>query len=123
MSQQLKACPDSPNCVCSEHEDGNHEIAPLAFSGDPDLAWADVMAAVNSLPRTTIVESGAASLQAESRSLLFRFVDDLELRLDADAGVIHVRSASRVGYGDMGVNRRRVEQLRGEFTALQSKSR
>ena len=123
MSQPLKACPDSPNCVCSEHADAMHEIAPLAFSGDSELAWADVITAVKSLPRTTIIESGADYLQAESRSLLFRFVDDLELRLDADAGVIHVRSASRVGYGDMGVNRRRVEQLRGQFTALQSKSR
>lgn len=69
------------------------------------------------MPRTRIRRDEAAYLHAEFRSLIFRFVDDVEFLLDADAGVIHVRSASRLGYSDLGVNRRRVEAIRQAFSA------
>jgi uncharacterized protein (DUF1499 family) len=67
------------------------------------------------LPRTKVVSSGADYLKAEARSAVFRFVDDVEFRLDAETGLIHVRSASRVGYSDLGANRKRVEALRERF--------
>jgi uncharacterized protein (DUF1499 family) len=54
-------------------------------------------------------------LHVEMRSLMFRFVDDVEFSLAASAGLIHVRSASRVGYSDFGVNRKRVERIRAAF--------
>jgi uncharacterized protein (DUF1499 family) len=65
--------------------------------------------------RATIVEEKADYLHAEMRSLIFRFVDDVEFSLDADAGLINVRSASRVGYSDFGVNRRRMQRIRAAF--------
>jgi len=71
---------------------------------------------VESFPRTTIVTVDGDYLHATFASRIFRFVDDVEFLVDRDAGVVHVRSASRVGYGDMGVNRRRVEEIRSLLT-------
>jgi uncharacterized protein (DUF1499 family) len=105
---RLAPCPRSPNCVSSDAADAEHGIAPLA------LAAREAVAA---LPRTRIVSEGGDSLHAECRSALFRFVDDLELQLRPAEGVIAVRSASRIGYSDLGVNRRRVEALRSALRA------
>jgi uncharacterized protein (DUF1499 family) len=73
--------------------------------------------AVSSLPRTTIVDDSGQYLHAECRSAVFRFVDDLELHLRPDEGAIAVRSASRLGYSDFGVNRGRVETLRRKLVS------
>lgn len=108
----LPPCPDSPNCVSSLSEDPRRFVAPLRLEGDPQEGWARLVERVAALPRTRIVRRTDRSLDAECRSALFGFVDDLALRLDAEAGVAHVRSASRTGYWDLGVNRRRVEALR-----------
>ena len=108
----LPACPDSPNCVSSLSEDPQRFVAPLRLEGDPQEGWARLVARVAALPRTRIVRRTDRSLDAECRSALFGFVDDLSLRLDEREGVVHVRSASRTGYWDLGVNRRRVEGLR-----------
>ena len=108
----MAACPSSPNCVSSRAPDDAHRVEPLAMAGDPAAAFERAVEAVRALPRTTVVTEEAGYLHAECRSRLFRFIDDLELELDADAGVIQVRSASRVGHSDLGVNRRRVEALR-----------
>ncbi len=115
MTEKLAPCPASPNCVCSEYSDDSHAVAAFAFDGDAARAWAALRAAVESLPRTKVVSSGADYLKAEARSAVFRFVDDVEFRLDAETGLIHVRSASRVGYSDLGANRKRVEALRERF--------
>ena len=74
-----------------------------------------LVAAVRALPRTRIVEEERDYLRVEVRSAFFRFVDDVELAIDADAGLVHFRSASRVGHSDLGANRRRMETLRGLF--------
>ncbi len=109
---RLAPCPASPNCVSSDARDARHAIAPLALAAPPQEAWRAARDAVAALPRTRIVEETADSLHAECRSALFGFVDDLELELRAAEGAIAVRSASRLGYSDLGVNRRRVESLR-----------
>lgn len=109
---RLPPCPSSPNCVSSDATDARHAVAPFALRVPAPEAWRAARAAVAALPRTTIVAETSDSLHAECRSALFRFVDDLDLQLRADEGIIAVRSASRVGYGDLGVNRRRVETLR-----------
>jgi uncharacterized protein (DUF1499 family) len=111
--QRLAPCPSSPNCVSSDASDPTHAIPPLALEGPPEQAWQSARAAVAELPRTRIVTGTDDSLHAECRSALFGFVDDLELHLRPGEGIIAVRSASRLGYGDLGVNRRRVESLRG----------
>ena len=114
---RLAPCPERPNCVSSEARKPDQRVAPLPLGSDPALGWERLRAAVAGLPRTRIVTGSADYLHAESRSALFGFVDDLELRRDPDAGVAHVRSASRLGYSDLGVNRRRVELLRAAVTA------
>jgi len=112
--QALKVCPDSPNCVSSDapEKDTEHYIKPLVFAGDPQAAWQAVKEALLALPRCEIVVEREGYLHAECRSFLFRFVDDLELQLRVEDGLIAVRSASRVGRSDFGVNRKRVEGLR-----------
>jgi uncharacterized protein (DUF1499 family) len=109
---RLAACPSSPNCVSSRSADARHRVEPLALAGDVDAGWLALQQQVAALPRTRIVEQGPLYLRAECRSALFGFVDDLELLLEREARRVQVRSASRTGYGDMGVNRDRVEALR-----------
>ena len=123
VNGRLQACPDSPNCVNSEATDEEHQIAPLAFQGDPAAAMEQLRKVVAALPRTTIVTAEGDYLRAACTTALMRYVDDVEFRLDAPAQVIQVRSASRVGYSDMGVNRKRVEQIRQRFAAAMSAER
>ena len=111
----LAPCPASPNCVCSQSADQDHFIEPIHFTGDASQAWKRLKSALDLEHRFTVVEDTGNYLHAEARSLLFRFVDDIEFVLNPDAGVIRVRSASRVGYSDFGVNRRRVERIRKAF--------
>ena len=115
VNGQLRPCSTRPNCVCSENKDLPSYVNPLAFSGTADNSWEKA--------KRTVSEMGGKILREDDRYLwvtfstrLFRFVDDLELRLDEERGVIHVRSSSRVGYSDMGANRRRVEDLRLRFS-------
>jgi uncharacterized protein (DUF1499 family) len=112
MSQRLAPCPDSPNCVSSDAADAAHRVAPFALALPVAEAWRLLGEAVRAMPRTTVTETTDAYLHVECRSLVFRFVDDLELELRKGEGVVAVRSASRVGHSDFGVNRRRIENLR-----------
>jgi len=113
----LAPCPESPNCVSSQAAESDHEhyIEPFRFSGDPAEAWQRLKAAVLAEKRVTVMVEQSNYLRAEMRSLLFRFVDDIEFFLASDKNLIHVRSASRVGYSDFGVNRKRVERIRAAF--------
>jgi uncharacterized protein (DUF1499 family) len=115
----LAPCPDSPNCVSSQapEADREHYIAAFSFTGEPAEAWQRLKAAVLTEKRVTIITEQDDYLHAEMRSLMFRFVDDIEFSLAADTGLIHVRSASRVGHSDFGVNRKRVERIRTAFNA------
>lgn len=113
----LPPCPPTPNCVCSEDPDPAHQIPPLAFTGPPEAAMERLRRVVLSFPGTTEVRGDPGHLRVICRTRLLRFVDDVEFRLDAEKSVIHVRSASRVGYSDLGTNRRRVERIRAAFNA------
>ncbi|MBE9112824.1 DUF1499 domain-containing protein [Nodosilinea sp. LEGE 07298] len=116
---KLTPCPDSPNCVISQgNTDAEHAIAPLAFSGDPAEAMAKLATVVKAMPRTTVIESTDNYLYAEFASKLMGFVDDVEFYLDPAESAIQVRSASRMGKSDLGVNRQRVEAIRQEFQPL-----
>ena len=114
--RQLAACPQTPNCVSSQAANGRNAIAPFAFDEPAATAWDRLKSVVQSQARTVIVDETANYLHAETRSRLFGFVDDVEFLLLPDDNIIHVRSASRTGYSDFGVNRRRVERLRRAFT-------
>lgn len=113
-SGTLQPCPDSPNCVSSlaPETDEEHRIEPLPLLGEPDTAIDRMATLVDQMPRTTILEQRDNYLAAEFRTLVLRFRDDVEFLLDEENGLIHVRSASRTGYSDLGVNRRRVEDIR-----------
>ena len=103
---RLAPCKRSPNCVCSQADpsDGEHYIAPIRGS------LAAARDAVRGMPRTTIVEEKPNYLYAEFRSRLLGYVDDVEFFFDGQA--LQVRSCSRLGRRDFGVNRKRVEALR-----------
>jgi uncharacterized protein (DUF1499 family) len=113
---RLTRCPDSPNCICSEFvPDAVHYIEPIVISaGD---------AAQSMIRLKNIIREMGGSIQAEKAdylaatftSSIFRFVDDLEIRIDTGQRMIHLRSASRIGYGDGGVNRKRIEHLKNQF--------
>lgn len=105
-------CPTSPNCVSSMAEDPSHFVPPLIFHGTQAEALTRLLNLLETLPRCTIVSRSENYIHAECTSRIFRFVDDLELFIDPNHGLIHVRSASRQGYADFGVNRKRVEWLR-----------
>jgi len=111
-SEKIAGCPDRPNCVSSEAQDADHAIAPLRLQGDLVAGWQAIREVVSNLPRCKVIKATDQYLHAECKTRIFRFVDDLELRLDPVTGTIAVRSASRIGYSDLGVNRRRVDQLR-----------
>jgi len=105
-------CPDTPNCVSSLAKNPKHRVEPFKLNKDPETSWSIVKKTVVQLPRTKVVLADNSDIHAECRSMIFRFVDDLTLHLTPSNGIIHIRSASRVGYSDLGVNRRRVENLR-----------
>ena len=111
----LPPCPDSPNCVSSQSSEKRHRIEPLAFQGASEAAFAELGYIVRSIKRTKIVEETGTYLHAECKSALFGFVDDVEFLLDEKNRLIHVRSAARTGYWDLGVNRRRIERIRANF--------
>lgn len=111
---KLSGCPDSPNCVSTESTDDKHSIAPLTFVSPPGDALDCLKRIITSMKRTKIVTTEGSYIRAEFRTLL-GFVDDLEFFADERTRTIQMRSASRVGYSDLGVNRRRVEEIRARF--------
>lgn len=113
QGDRLTECPDSPNCVSSQALDEGHRIAPLVFSDDPAPAFARLKLMLVHRDDTTIIEERPSYLRVEFRTTLF--VDDGEFLLDSQQRLIHIRSASRLGYWDLGKNRRRMEEIRRQF--------
>ncbi len=108
---KLAPCPGSPNCVNSQSQDPKSKIEPL-----PTVAIADLRKVLESMERTTIIEQTENYLYAEFKSKLMGYVDDVEFYLDPNENVMHVRSASRLGQSDLGVNRKRVEEIRAKLS-------
>ncbi len=114
---QLAACPNTPNCVSSQASatDAEHSVAPIAYVGDGKTAIAKLKTIIEGSERTKIIQADDNYLYAEFASKLMGFVDDVEFYADDSAKVIHVRSASRLGQSDLGVNRKRVEEIRSKL--------
>ncbi|MCC5630035.1 DUF1499 domain-containing protein [Nostoc sphaeroides] len=112
---KLAPCPNSPNCVSSQSTDAVHKIAPLTFTSTTEEAISNLKQIIESLPRTKIITESQDYLYAEFKSALLGFVDDVEFYLDRNANVIQVRSASRLGQSDLGVNRQRIETIRAKL--------
>ena len=109
---QLAACSDRPNCVSSFSQTDRHRIAPLPFQGSTDHLIENLKSIVNGLPRTRVVRQTSRYLHIEFRSFWFGFIDDVEFLVDASQKRVQFRSASRMGYSDLGVNRQRMEMIR-----------
>lgn len=114
---RLSPCPESPNCVSSFADDEVHGMAPIPYEGDTATARDRILTLLQDLPRVQIITTEPNYIHAEFRSNIWRFIDDVEFYFPADERVIHFRSASRLGYGDGGVNRARMEMIRGRFLA------
>ena len=112
ISDRLEPCPSSPNCVVSVNGDEEHQIDPITYSGDRATAKETLLKVLSVVPRTEVIEDTDNYIHAESTSRIFKFVDDVDFYFPEDENVIHLRSASRVGESDLGVNRRRMEQIR-----------
>jgi uncharacterized protein (DUF1499 family) len=114
---QLAACPNTPNCVSSQASaaDVEHSVAPIAYVGEGKMAIAKIKTIIDGSERAKIIQTDDHYLYAEFASKLMGFVDDVEFYADESAKVIHVRSASRLGQSDLGVNRQRVEEVRSKL--------
>ncbi|MCC6232816.1 MAG: DUF1499 domain-containing protein [Verrucomicrobiales bacterium] len=110
----LPLCPASPNCACSQDPSPDHAIAPLTLPESIPTAQIlpHVIEHVSRLPGTRVVRATDRYAHVEFRTRLLRFVDDVEFLLEPGSRTVHVRSASRLGYSDLGTNRRRIESLR-----------
>ena len=109
---RLKSAPQSPNAVSSQAADVQHRIAPLTYQTAAAQAKAALVKIIEGTPRTKIITQSADYLYAEYESAFFGFVDDVELYLEPGTKLVQVRSASRVGRSDFGVNRARIEDIR-----------
>ena len=105
----LPPCGDSPNCVSSQETRADFQVAPLAATAEQ---WGQLVETVRTWDNWSLTEEDEYFVQAVATTPLMRYRDDVQLWFDTEAGLIHVRSSSRVGYGDMGANRNRVERLR-----------
>jgi uncharacterized protein (DUF1499 family) len=110
-----KPTPNNVNSQVDKNADPAHYIEPLRYAGDVRQAWAALRQVIDGMQRVKVVKSEANYLYAEFSSKLMGYVDDTEFYLDEKAGVIHVRSASRLGSGDYGVNRERIESIRAKL--------
>ena len=117
---KFKPCSWKPNCVSSTTDpktDRPHFIEPFSFTDDALKAWSRLSGVIKAAPRASVIREDAAYMQTEFRSNVMGFTDDVEFALDAQNGKIHVRSASRLGVRDFGVNRARIEDIRARFAA------
>ncbi len=115
---KLAPCPAFPNCVSSQSADKEHAVAPLNYATSEPRAMADLKKVILGMKRARIVDEHDSYIHVEFTSALWRFVDDVEFYFDDTAKLIHVRSASRLGKSDLGVNRKRIEELRAAWTSL-----
>jgi uncharacterized protein (DUF1499 family) len=115
---ELMPCPKTPNCVNSQIVGEKHYIQPLRYAGTRLEAQARLLPILESEKRTKILTARESYLRVEFTSSLFRFIDDVEFYFlieQAGETVIHIRSASRIGYSDLGANRKRIERIRNKF--------
>ncbi len=111
VNGKLHPCPKSPNCVSTQAIDEKQKMEPINYSGDLEDAKAKIIDIINSLKRSKIITNEENYIHIEFRTATFRFVDDVEFLFDDKEKVIHFRSRARMGYSDMGVNRKRMEEI------------
>ena len=111
VNGKLHPCPKSPNCVSTQDIDEKQKMEPINYSGSLEDAKAKIIGIINSLKRSKIITNEENYIHIEFRTATFRFVDDVEFLFDDKEKIIHFRSRARMGYSDMGVNRKRMEEI------------
>ena len=111
----LALCPDAPHCVSTQSEDDGHKMEPLSYTTSQAEAQEKLLNIIRPMKRTKIISIRNNYLHVECTSAIFRYVDDVEFYFDDEQQLINFRSSSRIGYYDVGVNRRRMEKIREKF--------
>jgi len=114
----LLTCPKSPNCVLSQASDQKHQIHPIHYTSSVEIAKERLNQVILSMVDTRIITQNKVYWHVEFTTRWLRFVDDVEFYFPEYEALIHLRSASRLGYWDLGVNRKRVEKIRSRFEEL-----
>jgi uncharacterized protein (DUF1499 family) len=117
LDGKLKPCPASPNCVSSQGSGERHHMEAIPYTTTGNEARVRLRNVIKGMEGSSIIMEKDDYIHAEYRSALFGFIDDVEFYLDDTRKLIHFRSASRVGYYDFGVNRKRMEAIRKKFLA------
>lgn len=112
---RLAPCPGTPNCVSSQSEKARQRVEPIPFPSSPEAARARLLVVLGGMDGIEVITSEPLYIHAEARTAGLGFVDDLEILLDPEARLIHLRSASRLGISDRGVNHARVREIRHRF--------
>jgi uncharacterized protein (DUF1499 family) len=117
IMKKFTPCRPTPNCVSSltDKNDTGHYIDPFTYGGTREKSKEVLLKAVKSFPRVKVTIDEDDYIRAEFTSLIFRFTDDVEFQFDDEKKIIHVKSASRVGRSDLGVNRKRVGEIRKKY--------
>jgi uncharacterized protein (DUF1499 family) len=113
---KFQPCPKSPNCVSTQSKDEKRKMEPLKYYSTLEEAKSKIKGIINSFKRTTLITEEDNYLHFEFRTATFKFVDDVEFYFDDSAKIIHFRSASRVGWSDMGVNKKRMKKVSELYT-------
>ncbi len=114
----LLSCPKSPNCVLSQASDPKHQIHPIHYTSSVEIAKEKLIKVIQSMDGTRIITQDEVYWHVEFTTRWLRFIDDVEFYFPESEALIHLRSASRSGYWDLGVNRKRVEEIRSRFEEL-----
>ena len=119
VNQQLQPPPKTPNCRTSmtSPDNSKHYISPIQYTGARSEAHSRLLKVLKAMPNTHLMQEEANYLRFECRTPTFKFTDDVEFYLPEDQSVIHMRSASRIGYSDWGTNAKRLEGIRKAFQA------
>ena len=115
LDGQLVDCPDSPNCVSSQADDNAHKVNPIPYTTSMVEAKGKLMGVLAAMPQTNVVVEQPDYVHAEFRTSMLHFIDDVEFYFNEEEKIIELRSASRLGHSDLGVNRMRVEEIRKRF--------
>ncbi len=108
---QLKSCPKSPNCVCTQDSIKRKQAEPLSYSDSSEKAISQLKNLIREYENATLVNEKQNYMHYEFVTKLGKFTDDVEFLLDPENKMIHFRSASRTGYGDFGKNKRRMRKI------------
>ena len=112
---KLAPCPDSPNCVSTQSKSKRHAMEPLPYLKTREASRERILSILKGMKRMQIVKLTESYIHVEYRTAIWGFVDDVAFLLDDEDGVVHFRSASRAGYYDFGLNRRRMTEISGKY--------